>query len=42
MAEMMPVKPRQDILDPVRTKNGDEMVRVTGFVEMVANSIYHP
>lgn len=42
MAEMMAVNSRQDVLEPVRMKNGGEEVCKIGLVEIVANSVYHP
>lgn len=42
VAEMMAVNSRQDVLEPVRMKNGGEEVCKIGLVEIVANSVYHP
>ena len=43
VAEMMPAaRPRQEVLLPVRTKNGNEEFWDIGLEETVDNSLYHP
>jgi hypothetical protein len=42
VGDMTPIALRQDVLVPVRMKNGVERVCEIGLVEMVANSVYHP